>query len=152
MNIHQLPYTTQTRNAEETFRLASDFARVPLTGDVVLLQGKLGAGKTQFVRGFCAGLGLVDLFDVDSPTYTLVNHYDVAPGVDHIDLYRCENETELEEIGLAELLDSSTIKLIEWPERLERFSPQKSAYWVRFQITGEQTRRITIAVLDQESA
>ncbi len=150
MNIHQLPYTTQTRNAEETFQLASRFSSFPTPGEVVLLQGKLGAGKTQFVRGFCAGLGMADLFEVDSPTYTLVNHYPISAGVDHIDLYRCEGEAALEEIGLSAMLDSSTIKLIEWPERLERYPLQNAGYFIRFQITGAHGRRITISALDEE--
>jgi tRNA threonylcarbamoyladenosine biosynthesis protein TsaE len=83
---------------------------------LVFLTGDLGAGKTTLVRGMLRGLGFAG--HVKSPTYTLVEPYDVSGiRVYHFDFYRIEDPAELEYIGLDELLAEPSIKLIEWPER-----------------------------------
>jgi tRNA threonylcarbamoyladenosine biosynthesis protein TsaE len=83
---------------------------------LVTLEGELGAGKTTLVRGILRGLGFTG--HVKSPTYTLVEPYDVSGiQVYHLDFYRIEDPRELEFIGLDELLAERAIKLIEWPER-----------------------------------
>lgn len=134
------------RSPEETMAIAAELAALVAPGEAVLLSGPLGAGKTQFARGFCAGLGLAELYLVDSPTYTIVNHYDVGPGVDHLDLYRLNGDDGLEELGFEEMIASPTIKLIEWPERLTQgHLPQ--GWLVRFAISGEEERLITVSRL-----
>ena len=86
-------------------------------GDVVALFGTLGAGKTTLARGVLRGLGFAG--DVASPTFPIVQVYDTAPPLWHVDLYRIEHEEELQELGLDEArLDAAL--LIEWPERLPR--------------------------------
>ena len=106
---------------EETFRLGVDIASDLCPGDTVAFFGDLGAGKTQFIKGVCQGLNVEDL--VSSPTFTIVNQYTGAQDngeevtIYHIDLYRIEEEKDLEEIGLPETLaDPLSIKLIEWSE------------------------------------
>ena len=86
-------------------------------GDVVALSGTLGAGKTTLARGVLRGLGFAG--EVASPTFPIVQVYDTAPPLWHVDLYRIEHDDELEELGLDEArLDAAM--LIEWPERLPR--------------------------------
>src|SRR3954447_12910305 len=86
-------------------------------GDTVALSGSLGAGKTTLARGVLRGLGFAG--DVASPTFPIVQVYDTAPPLWHVDLYRIEHADELEELGLDDArLDA--VLLIEWPERLPR--------------------------------
>lgn len=138
------PYKTQTQTPDETYALAMSLARLVNPGDILLLQGDLGAGKTLFTRGFCAGLGMTDLWEVDSPTYTVVNHYDVGSGVDHIDLYRFSDSGELDEIGFDEIIAAPTIKIIEWPERLVGYPLSKPVFIIKFQHESELVRSIEI--------
>ena len=140
-----MPRIFHSKSPEDTFNLAARFAALSKPGHLIFLKGRLGAGKTHFVRGFCSGLGLGALWEVDSPTYTIVNRYDVASGIDHIDLYRFQNSCELEEIGFEEILDSRSIKLIEWPERLEDYPMQLPDYEVQFQVDTPQKRTIQIS-------
>ena len=147
-----LPITCRTVGPEETFQLATRFAALSQPGNLILLQGDLGAGKTHFVRGFCAGLGMTELWEVDSPTYTLHNHYAVAQGVDHLDLYRFSDAAELDEIHFEELLDAPSIVVIEWPERLRGYSPMPVPdYLVQFAIVDEEVRTITIKLVTGEA-
>ena len=102
-----------TRGDRETFAFAKKFAGELKPGDIVSLDGDLGAGKTVFAKGLCEGLGVTDV--VSSPTYTLVNEYDGRDGkVYHFDVYRIGDEEELYDIGFTEYLDSGAISVIEW--------------------------------------
>jgi len=145
MNLKELPYIGSTESEEGTENLAIAFAAWVQPGDLVLLQGDLGAGKTRFVRGLCQGLGMTELWEVDSPTYTVVNHYDVADGVDHIDLYRLNSVGELDEIGFDEMLSSSSIVVVEWPERLGSYPLPTSPWVIHFHILENHQRRIHIS-------
>jgi tRNA threonylcarbamoyl adenosine modification protein YjeE len=81
-------------------------------------EGDLGAGKTTLVRALCDGLGVRALNDVTSPTFSLVQQYDAPRGpVVHVDLYRLRSDAELEALGWDEIVDTSPVLLIEWPER-----------------------------------
>lgn len=144
--INSLPYACRTDSPEATFEIAASFASFLKEGEIVFLQGEMGTGKTHFARGVCAGLGMADLFEVDSPTYTLVNHYEVGPGVDHLDLYRMSDPEELEEINLDGILNASTIKLIEWPERLIGFPVKNVDYLIRLCAISDSRRQIEIQV------
>jgi tRNA threonylcarbamoyladenosine biosynthesis protein TsaE len=99
---------------EATRRLGGALARRARAGDVIALSGPLGAGKTTFARGFLEGLGHDG--EVPSPSFAIVQPYgELEPPVWHVDLYRIEDRSELEELGLDAAADA--VLLVEWPER-----------------------------------
>jgi tRNA threonylcarbamoyladenosine biosynthesis protein TsaE len=130
-----------TNSEEETHALAQAFAATLQAGDIVLLAGDLGAGKTTFVRGLADGLG-IDPAAVSSPTFTLVHEYR-GPGLTlyHADLYRLEN-TATEDLGLEEIGVKDGVLAIEWPDRLSH--DLQGARLIRLEIVDDATRRITI--------
>lgn len=106
-----------SRSPEETFRLGSEFAASAQPGLVLGLIGDLGAGKTQFVKGFAAGLGITER--VHSPTFTLVNEYRSGRlPCYHLDLYRLQNADQILAAGLEQYLQPQDgVTLIEWFDR-----------------------------------
>lgn len=114
-------------------RLASRWS----AGDTVLFDGPLGAGKTTLIRGILRELGWQG--PVRSPTFTLLNPYDIAPPVLHADLYRLESAAG---IGLEEYLGES-LCLIEWPDRLRGMINPESCTWVTIEVQ-ENGRRVTV--------
>lgn len=114
-------------------------ARVLRAGDVVMLSGELGAGKTSLARSVLRGLGHAG--DVPSPTFTLAQVYDHLPlPVMHCDLYRLEDATEAEVLGLDDWLEQGAL-LIEWPERLEgAIWPER--LWLRIEGAGGPSRTL----------
>ena len=133
--------TELTRSEEETHALARQLASTLEAGDVVLLSGNLGAGKTAFVRGLASGLG-IDPGDVSSPTFTLIHEYRGGRlTLYHVDLYRLD-QTATNDLGLEEMGVADGVLAIEWPERLSHSLP--GAISVTMEIAGEQTRRITL--------
>ncbi len=126
-------------DAEAMELLGARLARVSAeAGLVVHLHGDLGAGKTTLVRGFLRGLGHQG--NVRSPTYTLVEPYDFPQRrVYHLDLYRLGDAEELEWIGLRDLLDGSSVVLIEWPERgLGVLPPADLEIQIEYRDSGRQ--------------
>jgi len=129
-----------TRSEDETADVARELAAALNAGDVILLSGNLGAGKTAFVRGLASGLGL-DPEDVSSPTFTLVHEYRGGRlTLYHADLYRLER-IATEDIGLEEMGVADGVLAIEWPDRLAHAMP--GAREVQIEIVDETTRRIT---------
>lgn len=102
----------RTKSADETRALAGELAPVVRTGDVILLAGDLGAGKTVFVQGLAHALGVRER--VTSPTFVLSRQYEGDLPVVHIDVYRLDHVQEVIDIGLAELVDDDAVVLIEW--------------------------------------
>ena len=102
---------------KETERIAEEFASEAKPGDVICLYGDLGAGKTQFVKGFVKAFGLSGN-EVNSPTFTIINEYDGSVPVYHFDCYRLEHEEEALEIGAEEYFYGNGVCIIEWPERI----------------------------------
>lgn len=124
-----------------TTRLGQALAGYLAAGEVVLLAGDLGMGKSTLARGLIRALTRPDE-DVPSPTFTLVQFYESTPPIAHFDLYRLEEPEEIEEIGLHEAIDDG-VTLIEWPERLgtggaEALSPDRLS--VRLEADGEGRR------------
>ena len=111
-----------TRSEAETYDAGRNVAARLRVGDVVVLSGPLGAGKTVVARGLAAGLG-VHPEEVRSPTFTLVNPYQGRVPVYHLDLYRIEKPAELDELGLEEILGGDGVAVVEWGERLGRWLP-----------------------------
>jgi tRNA threonylcarbamoyladenosine biosynthesis protein TsaE len=129
-----------TTTAEETERLAGEFAATLQPGDVILLSGDLGAGKTTFVRGLAAGLG-IDPGEVSSPTFTIVHEYRGGRlTLYHADLYRLPRAAT-EDVGLEEMGVRDGVLAIEWPDRLTHALP--GARHVQFELLGDEQRRIS---------
>jgi tRNA threonylcarbamoyladenosine biosynthesis protein TsaE len=104
--------TTITHSVEETDALASKVAGMARPGDLIVLVGGLGAGKTTFVRGFVDAIGTNER--ATSPTFALVHNYDTRIPVVHADLYRLVSEHEVLDLGLDEALADGAIVLVEW--------------------------------------
>lgn len=102
----------RTRGVDATRQLAAVVAAHATPGDVILLAGELGAGKTAFVQGFGAALGVDE--PITSPTFTLAHQYEGSMVMHHLDVYRLERLAELDDIGVSELLDEGGVVLIEW--------------------------------------
>jgi tRNA threonylcarbamoyladenosine biosynthesis protein TsaE len=129
-------------SAEETRRIAADFAKKLGRSDTVLLQGDLGAGKTEFVKGLVKSLG-GELSQVSSPTFTLIHEYLLADGIlYHADLYRCEDEQAVMSTGIEECFGNG-ICVIEWSEKLGNLPP--SNFWiVKINMRDNGSREIRI--------
>jgi tRNA threonylcarbamoyladenosine biosynthesis protein TsaE len=130
-----------TRSEAETSALGRALARQLSAGDVVLLAGPLGAGKTAFVRGLAEGLGC-DPAAVSSPTFTIVQRYDGRVPLQHVDLYRL-SPVETDDLALEDLIDDA-VMAVEWPERWPRAPVDAIA--VAIEPDGDTTRRITASV------
>ena len=129
----------------ETMALAAKLAESFVTGDVVILKGDLGSGKTTFVRGLATARG-IDAHLISSPSYTFVNEYGGQPPIYHIDLYRLSDISELTEIGWDDFVSRDGIVLVEWGERAGFRLPARY-YLAEFSIVGEQQRRIDLSLV-----
>ena len=110
-------------DADATAALAARLSESLLAGDVILLSGPVGAGKTQFARALIQSI-LIHPEDVPSPTFTLVQTYETTHGLLwHTDLYRVTADSEIDELGLLEAFEEA-ICLVEWPDRLGPMRPQ----------------------------
>lgn len=113
----RLPFlTVRTRSAEETTSLGRRVGALLLPGEVLLLVGDLGTGKTTFVQGLAEGLGVPT--KARSPTFTMIHtHEGGRYPLLHVDLYRCSTTGEVYELGLDELLEPPTVAVVEWGEK-----------------------------------
>jgi tRNA threonylcarbamoyladenosine biosynthesis protein TsaE len=102
----------RTGSVAETQALAAVVAEHVRPGDLIVLAGDLGSGKTAFVQGLAAALGVVEV--VTSPTFTLTHSYAGRLPVHHVDVYRLERMAEVEDLGLGELIDGKGVTLVEW--------------------------------------
>ncbi len=132
-----------SKSPSDTLDIGERIGRRSRVGDVFLLHGELGAGKTQFVKGLAKGLDVPDWEYVVSPSFTLLNTYGGRCGLCHIDLYRLEG-VDAEDLGIEEYLDDAVVA-VEWAE--------KSLWWddtirVSIAVAGEEERRIIVEVAD----
>jgi tRNA threonylcarbamoyladenosine biosynthesis protein TsaE len=136
-------------SVEETRSLAAALAVVALPGDRIALLGPLGAGKTQFAKGFAAGLGVTDV--VNSPSFTLMAEYQGRLALFHEDLYRLNGAEEVLSGGLVDERQLDGVTLIEWGERLPaEIDPERIT--VRFRVGEGDERTITVEAPDERGA
>ena len=135
---------------EQTFDLGEKFSRELRGGDVILLAGELGAGKTLFAKGILHGLGY-DADEVTSPSFTLVNLYKTN-GLDvyHIDLWRLDAMSNASDaVGLDEILeDPKAVAIIEWSDRLASMPAAKRIIEISVSGDGDDPREIDVSVRD----
>lgn len=132
-----------SKSEQETQNIAKEFAHGIKSGDVVLLVGDLGAGKTAFVKGVAEYFGY-HKSDVVSPTFTIVNTYKTPKiNIYHFDLYRIESPEELFNIGIEEYFYGDGICFIEWPERATELLPKQARSVEIFKL-GQNQRKIVI--------
>lgn len=141
--------TTTTHSPLETQQHAETFSRTLTGGDIVLLHGDLGAGKTTWVKGLAKGLGIEET--IVSPTFTLMSVYPIQAKKNalqtlvHIDTYRLDNEQQLVDIGVEDYLGApDTVCVIEWPEKLSSLLKNKKTKSVSLETLSPQDRQITV--------
>ncbi|HLR04142.1 MAG TPA: tRNA (adenosine(37)-N6)-threonylcarbamoyltransferase complex ATPase subunit type 1 TsaE [Virgibacillus sp.] len=112
-------YKIETRSEDETIRLAEKLASLLKPGDVITLEGDLGAGKTTFTKGIARGLGVKRV--VNSPTFTIVKEYSGELPLYHMDVYRLEDSEE--DIGFSDYFDGDGISVVEWAQYIKDYLP-----------------------------
>ena len=112
---------TITRHADETHALGQRLGAVLRAGDVVVLEGELGTGKTVLAKGIAIGLGISE--PVVSPTFTVVREYEAAIPLVHIDVYRLDHLQELHDLGIDDLLGGEAVTVVEWGDRVSALLP-----------------------------
>ncbi len=125
-----------TKSEGETIRFAEEYAKTLTAGDVVLLHGEMGAGKTVFVKGLALGLGIED--EITSPTYAYMNDYG---GLYHYDCYRLKSGAQAEALGLTDYFYAGGICVVEWSENIADVLPE-GCKEVFIRKTGENEREI----------
>ncbi len=115
----------ESNSVSDTIAFGKQFAEKLNSGDIVCLEGDLGAGKTHFVKGVASYFG-IDKSTVNSPTFTLINEYHGKISVYHFDCYRLKSEQEALEIGAEEYLFGDGVSIIEWPSKIKNLIPEDS--------------------------
>lgn len=136
-----------SHSAEQTSALAARLADSFKPGDVLILTGPLGAGKSVFVRGMAGGMG-IDENLVTSPTFAFVNEYPAKRALYHFDLYRLKSSSELYEIGWDEYLLRQGVVVVEWGEKAGPMLPSRY-YRIEFGIIDDQQRSIDITLVER---
>jgi tRNA threonylcarbamoyladenosine biosynthesis protein TsaE len=137
----------ESRSPDDTRRFGEALGRAAEAGDVILLSGELGAGKTVFVQGIARGLG----FDgqVSSKSFVLMGEYPARLTLYHADLYRLESPEQVDELGIDEI-SADGVLVVEWPERGDYVLPAERLI-LHFEVTGEDTRLITVGAQGERS-
>ena len=131
-----------SKSSEETVALGKRIGSFLRGNDVIALNGTLGAGKTTLIQGMADGLDIKDY--VTSPTFIMINEYKGVIPFYHIDLYRTENEKEVEALGIEEYFGRGGVCVIEWAERLGKLRPKDSEE-IRIEIVSENEREICVS-------
>jgi tRNA threonylcarbamoyladenosine biosynthesis protein TsaE len=135
------PFEIIVEKENETAKLAKTISSILCGGDVVLLNGDLGSGKTFFVKKLCAEFGIEN---VTSPSFAIVNQYKGKKNITHFDFYRIKKTVELYDIGIEDYFNSTdTIIFIEWAELFPEALPKKN-YQIDFKMVNESSRKIRI--------
>ena len=147
MGCVSLVSALESSGPEETRRLGQALGRAAEAGDVILLSGELGAGKTVFVQGMARGLDFQG--PVSSKSFVLLGEYAGRLTLYHADLYRLNSPEEVEELALEEI-SSDGVLVVEWPERGGVVLPEERLTLL-FEVTGPETRRITAEVAGERA-
>lgn len=148
-SLTRLPAQIISHSETETFQLGERLGRELVGGEVILLHGPLGAGKTILVKGIATALGL-DQQEVTSPSFTLVNPHNGRVLLYHIDLYRLdEGASAAHAVDLDEILtDEKAVVIIEWAERMGRYPLPQNAWRISISGDGDAPRTISINSLE----
>lgn len=134
----------ESHSEEETFNMGFMIGTEAKIGDIICLDGELGAGKTAFTKGFAEALKIEE--HITSPTFNIVNTYEGFKKLFHFDVYRIKYEDELDDIGFDEYIFGDGVCLIEWAENIKNLIPE-NAIWVKIEkdlTKGENYRTIKI--------
>jgi tRNA threonylcarbamoyladenosine biosynthesis protein TsaE len=139
--------TRESGSPEDTRRLGEGVGRAAQAGDVILLSGELGAGKTVFVQGIARGLGYEGT--VSSKSFVIMGEYQGREKLYHADLYRLDDPEMVADLGLNEITEDGVL-VIEWPERGAWALPPEHLV-VAFEVTGEDTRSLTATAFEERA-
>ena len=128
-------------SADETHAIGVQLGQNAVAGDVILLTGELGAGKTTLTQGIAQGLGVEER--PRSPTFVMATEYHGRLPLYHLDLYRIDNIAELDELGLEEYLSEDGVAVVEWADRASQAFPVE-CLWISLEPTDADTRQITL--------
>jgi tRNA threonylcarbamoyladenosine biosynthesis protein TsaE len=159
--LHENVHVFTTHSAEETIEVGRELAKFLDPPKVLLLRGDLGAGKTTLVKGIAAAFGAAEPDEVTSPTFTLVHEY-AGRIVEHaklgetillyhLDLYRIENQRQLDTLGMEELMTPRSVLLIEWGEKFPSVTARYDGEIVIETLHGDE-RRITLKLQRPKAA
>jgi len=137
-----------SHSEKETLALAEKLVPSFRQGDILILTGKLGSGKTVFVKGMAAALG-IDTNLVNSPSFKIVNEYYGKYPFYHLDLYRINDPYELNEIGWEQYVNSDGLVAVEWGEKAAQYI-SKQYYKIVFDIIDDNQREINISIVENE--
>ena len=130
-----------TSSPEETERMGESLAQKLRGGELILLVGELGSGKTTFVRGLARGLGVDDPGGVASPSYVIIHEHPGRLRLHHVDLYRLDDPTAIEELAIDELIAPDAVVVVEWGEKL--LKSIVPGIEIHFSLLKGNTREIT---------
>ncbi len=133
----------QTRSASETARIGKTIGSRLQPGNVVALVGELGAGKTQFIKGLAAGVGIENSAYISSPSFTLIHEYPGKIPFYHIDLFRLGGTQEAEGLGLDDYFEGRGVTAIEWADRIPSLLPGELLF-ISMAYTDKNARSIEI--------
>jgi tRNA threonylcarbamoyladenosine biosynthesis protein TsaE len=148
MTTYRLKHTTYSR--EETREFGEKIGTLIAAPTILALSGELGSGKTAFVQGLASGLEVPQDYYITSPSFTLINEYPGRMRLFHVDLYRLENYTDIEETGLYDILEGEGVVAVEWAEKLPE--DLLSTYIsIGFKIIDDDTRKINLIAYGQDA-
>jgi tRNA threonylcarbamoyladenosine biosynthesis protein TsaE len=133
-----------SHDPEQTYQIGRTLGQKMKPGGLIMLRGPLGAGKSVLARGIAAGMGVTAWRG--SPTFTLINEYDVRPSLYHIDLYRLQAD-DIEALGLEEYIRPDSVVIVEWADRDPDYLAELAAgeiVWVDLQVLGPDEREIRL--------